>query len=79
MVGMTLLAVNGEKVAGLSKDAAMEIVKRYANTTRHLTFSNEQLAARAPAPAPPPPAHDIMQLMLAASSTDKMYGSFSCG
>jgi predicted metalloprotease with PDZ domain len=79
MVGMALLAVNGEKVAGLRKDAAMEIIKRYANTTRRLTFSNERLAARAPAPAPPPPAHDIMQVMLAASSTDNLYGSFSCG
>jgi C-terminal processing protease CtpA/Prc len=77
-VGMVLLAVNGESVKGISKDGAMEIVMRYANTTRRLTFSNERLAARAPAPAPPPPA-DIMQVMLAASSTDNLYGSFSCG
>jgi hypothetical protein len=54
MVGMTLLAVNGEKAAGISKDAAMEIVMRYANTTRRLTFTNEQLAAPGPAPVPAP-------------------------
>ena len=42
-VGMVLLAVNGESVKGISKDGAMEIVMRYANTTRRLTFTNEPL------------------------------------
>ncbi|KOO28370.1 hypothetical protein Ctob_008694, partial [Chrysochromulina tobinii] len=42
-VGMVLLAVNDESVKGISKDGAMEIVMRYANTTRRLTFTNEPL------------------------------------
>jgi hypothetical protein len=57
MVGMTLLAVNGVSVKGISKDDALNLVKQTPDgTTRRLTFTNERLAAPGPAPVPPPAA-----------------------
>jgi C-terminal processing protease CtpA/Prc len=45
IIGVALLAVNGEKVAGISKDDALNLIKQIpAGAVRRLTFTAERLA-----------------------------------